>query len=127
MAKKVKVLVTQSCLTLCSSVDYSPPGSSVHGIFQAKNSSGLSFPSPGYLPNPGLKLRSLALPADSLPSEPSIINKVVENCLGIINSKLRIQNSYHHHYTQMSYIFSERRDGPLMKPPLKVWLSWAQP
>ena len=26
-------LVTQSCLTLCNPIDYSPPGSSVHGIF----------------------------------------------------------------------------------------------
>ena len=30
------VLVTQSCPTLCSSMDYSPLGSSVHGIFQAR-------------------------------------------------------------------------------------------
>ena len=29
-------LVTQSCLTLCYPVEYSPPGSSVHGIFQAR-------------------------------------------------------------------------------------------
>ena len=33
---KVKVLVTQSCSTLCDSMDCSPLGSSVHGIFQAK-------------------------------------------------------------------------------------------
>ena len=26
----------QSCLTLCDPVYYSPPGSSVHGIFQAR-------------------------------------------------------------------------------------------
>ena len=32
--------------------------------------SGLSFPSPGDLPNPGIKPRSLALQADSLPDEP---------------------------------------------------------
>ena len=31
-----KVLVTQSCLTLWDSVDCSPPGSSVHGILQAR-------------------------------------------------------------------------------------------
>ena len=31
---------------------------------------GLPFPSPGDLPNPGLKPRSPALQADSLPSEP---------------------------------------------------------
>ena len=27
--------VAQSCLTLCDSIDCNPPGSSVHGIFQA--------------------------------------------------------------------------------------------
>ena len=32
---KVKVLVTQSCLTLCDLMDSIPPGSSVHGILQA--------------------------------------------------------------------------------------------
>ena len=29
-------LVTQSCLTLCDPMDYSPPGSSGHGILQAR-------------------------------------------------------------------------------------------
>ena len=29
-------LVTPSCPSLCNPLDYSPPGSSVHGIFQAK-------------------------------------------------------------------------------------------
>ena len=33
--QKVKVLVTQSCPTLCDPMDCSTPGSSVHGIFQA--------------------------------------------------------------------------------------------
>ena len=28
--------VTQSCLTLSNPMDYSPPSSSVHGIFQAR-------------------------------------------------------------------------------------------
>ena len=32
----VCVLVAQSCLTLCDPMDCSPPGSSVHGIFQAR-------------------------------------------------------------------------------------------
>ena len=30
------MLVAQSCLTLCNSMDYSPPGSSAHGILQAR-------------------------------------------------------------------------------------------
>ena len=33
---KVKVLVTQWCLTLCDSMDCSPPGSSIHWILQAR-------------------------------------------------------------------------------------------
>ena len=32
----MKVLVTQSCLTLCGPMDCSPPGSSVHGNLQAR-------------------------------------------------------------------------------------------
>ena len=31
-----KVLVTQLCLALCDPMDYTLPGSSVHGIFQAR-------------------------------------------------------------------------------------------
>ena len=30
------VKVTQLCLTLCNPMDYSPPGSSVHGISQGR-------------------------------------------------------------------------------------------
>ena len=30
------MLITQSCPTLCNPVDCSPPGSSVHGILQAR-------------------------------------------------------------------------------------------
>ena len=41
---KVKVLVTQSCLTLCDPMDYSLPGSSVHGILQARILEWVAFP-----------------------------------------------------------------------------------
>ena len=67
---KVKVLVAQSCLTLCNPVDCSPPGSSVLGILQARILERVAIPSPGDLPNPGIKPRSPALQADSLPAEP---------------------------------------------------------
>ena len=40
------------------------------GILQARNWSGLPFPSPGDLPEPGIKPGSPALQADSLPFEP---------------------------------------------------------
>ena len=67
---KVKVFATQSCPTLCDPRDYSLPGSSVHGILQTRILDQLPFPSPGDLPNPGIKPRSPALQQDSLPSEP---------------------------------------------------------
>ena len=51
-------------------LDSSPPCSSVHGILQARILEWLQFPSPGDLPNPQIKLRSPALQADSLLSEP---------------------------------------------------------
>ena len=35
-----EVLVTQMCLTLCNPMDYSPPGSSGHGILQASTGVG---------------------------------------------------------------------------------------
>ena len=50
---KVKVLVTQSCPTLCEPMD-SPPGSYVPGILQARIMDWEPFPSPGDLPDPGI-------------------------------------------------------------------------
>ena len=61
---------TQSCPTLGDPVDCSPPGSSIHGILQARYWSGLPFPSPGDLPDPGIEPRSPSLQADALTSEP---------------------------------------------------------
>ena len=53
-------------------MDYSLPGSSVHGIFWQEYWSGLPFPSPEDLPNPGIEPTMCpALQADTLPpSEP---------------------------------------------------------
>jgi len=51
-------------------VDCSLSGSSAHGILQVKYWSGLPFPSPWDLPNPGIKSRSLASQVDCLLSEP---------------------------------------------------------
>ena len=55
-------LVAKSCPTLCDPIDYSQSGSSVHGIFQARNWSGLPFSTPGYLPDSGIQTMSLASP-----------------------------------------------------------------
>ena len=53
----------QSCSALCDSVDCSPPGSSVHRIFQARILEQVAFPPPGDLPDPVIKPMSLASPA----------------------------------------------------------------
>ena len=37
----------QECLTLCDPKDYSPPGSSVRGLFQARILEWVAIPSPG--------------------------------------------------------------------------------
>ena len=65
----VYVLVAQSCLTLYHPMDCSPSDSSVHGVLQARIVEWQVIPSPGDLPNPGIKPRSPALQADSLPCE----------------------------------------------------------
>ena len=46
------------------------PCGKVHGILQARILEWVAFPSPRDLPNPGIKPRSPALQADSLPAEP---------------------------------------------------------
>ena len=58
----VCVLVSQSCPTLCDPMDCSLPGSSVHGILQARILQGI--------PDPGIEPKSLTWQAESLPSEP---------------------------------------------------------
>ena len=68
-------MCAQPCLTLCDPINRSPPDSSVHGIFQARILSGLSFPFPGDLPDPGIKPSSLHLlcwQVDSLPVVPPV-------------------------------------------------------
>ena len=63
--------VAQSCLTLCDPMDYSPPGSPSMEFSRQEYWSGLPFPSPGDLPDPGTEPRSPILEADALQSEPS--------------------------------------------------------
>ena len=58
--ESVKMKVAQLCPTLCNPMDFS----------RSEYWSGQPFPSPGELPNPGIKPRSHTLQADSLPAEP---------------------------------------------------------
>ena len=52
--------VAQSSPTLCDPMDCRPPGSSVHEIPQARILEWVAITSPGDLPDPGIKLVSLA-------------------------------------------------------------------
>ena len=75
--------VAQSCPTLCDPMDSSlhqaPPSM---GFSRQEYWSGLPFPSPGNLPDPGIKHRSPAWQADSLLSELSgkLDMKVTQSC-----------------------------------------------
>ena len=66
---KVPCAHAQSCPTLCGPTDCSPPGSSVHEIFQARRLERVAISSSGDLPDPGIEPGSPALQADSLLSE----------------------------------------------------------
>ena len=63
-AKKEKVK-SLSHVRLCDPMGCSPPGSSIHGILQARVLGGVPFPSPGDLPDPGIEPRSPTLQADA--------------------------------------------------------------
>ena len=51
----------QSCPTLCHAMDWSPPGSSVHGILQARTLEWAAISFSRGSSNPGIKPTSLAL------------------------------------------------------------------
>ena len=65
MDKRVKVKVTQSCLTLCDPMDYMVPG-----ILQARILEWIAFHFSRGSSNPWVEPRSPALQVDSLPVEP---------------------------------------------------------
>ena len=67
MLKKLDICVCanllQSCPALCNPMDYSPPGSSVRGILQARILEWLAGPPSRNFPNPGIEPTSLTPPA----------------------------------------------------------------
>ena len=66
----LKVLVAQSCLTLCDPMDCVAHQAPLSIEFSRQEHwSGLPLPSPGDLPDPGIKPESPRLQVDSLPSE----------------------------------------------------------
>ena len=68
--KSSEVRVAQSGLTLCNPVDYT-----LLGILQARILVWVAYPSPGDLPDPGVKPRSPAMQADSAAAEPQFVTR----------------------------------------------------
>ena len=62
--------VAQSCPSLCDPVDCSPPGSSVHGILQARILEWVAISFSRESSQPGIEPTSPAMQADTLTSEP---------------------------------------------------------
>ena len=62
-------LVAKSCLTLATPWTVACQAPLSVGFSRQEYWRGLSFPSPGDLPDPGIEPRSPALQADSLPTE----------------------------------------------------------
>ena len=63
-------LVTKLCLTLATPWTVAYQASPSMGFSRQEYWSGLPFPSPGDLPDPGIEPQSPALEADTLTSEP---------------------------------------------------------
>ena len=61
--------VAQSCPTVCDPMDCSPPGSSVHGIFQARVLEWVAISFSRGSSQLGIEPGSPALQADSLPTK----------------------------------------------------------
>ena len=72
----------QLCVTLCNLVDCSPPGFSVYGISRQEYWSGLLFPPPGNLPDPGIESMSSGSPASQEDSLPMSHQENPDNGLG---------------------------------------------
>ena len=69
-----------SRVRLCDPMDCSPQAPLSMGFSRQEYWSGLPFPSPGDLPDPGTESRSPALQADSLLSEPPEKPPFIEGC-----------------------------------------------
>jgi len=66
------------------------------GLSRQEYWSGLPFPPPGDLPNPGIKPKSLALQADSLPSEPPGKPQIPDQRVGVRNFHTFFFSKWYH-------------------------------
>ena len=99
IAVKSESEVAQPCLTLCDPMDCSLPGSSIHGIFEARTLESVVNSSPGDLPtqgsNPGLPHRRQEALLSEPPGESSWTGRIAGQ--GII---------YIHLFECLSFVWS---------------------
>ena len=64
-------------------------------FFRQEDWSGLPFPSPGDLPDPGIEPGSPSLQADSLPSEPQGMETYLKDILKVVISQKQYNMNYY--------------------------------
>ena len=100
--KKVKLLShVQLCATPWTVAYHAPPSME---FSRQEYWSGLPFPSPGDLPDPGIKPRSSTLQADALPSEPPGKSKKVQ-------MTLFTKQKSNHIYSKQTYGYQRGKAG----------------
>ena len=84
----------------CDPMDCSPPGSSSRKFSRQEYQSGLSFPPPGDLPEPGIQPESPALnPLESRLCGRHCAQCLRASCHSIFIISILTQNSYSHYFT----------------------------
>ena len=125
------VLLAQSCPALCDPMDCRVPLSMVPlsmGFSRQEYWSGLPFPSPGDLPDPGMEPGSPALQADSLPSElpgkPTIIlRQDVNNRRYSRKARRTNRNSLHNLFRRRGWQRMRWLDGITNSMDMSFWAS----
>ena len=98
--------VAQLCLTLCGPMDcVARQALLCMGFSRQEYWSGLPFPSPGDLSNPGIKPTSPTLWADSLPSEPPGKPLLMVNVFKEKKKKKKKQKAVEMHVTISIFVF----------------------
>ena len=122
------MLVTQLRPALGDPMDGSPPGSSVHGILQARILEWVVIPFSGDLPHPQIEPRSPALQADALPSEPPgrpLNERKQKQTPKGRNEKLPRENCFKKSVLSQSLSSSKRKNGRRQWQPTPVLLPGA--
>ena len=98
---KSEVLVAQLCPTLCDPVNCSPPGSSVHGILQARILEWAAISSCRDPPDPGIEPMSPVSPVlaggfftTEPVGKPCIWSTSAQRTCGVINASGQVNNNY---------------------------------